>query len=142
MALNLLFLILDDGLFIGVDKDLSCVSVNDKQGTVLYLRGYGFQAEEEAIFISGSKKSGGFGLTNRELLAGSSIPTVENRILGYGRFTINREVRIPENIPVNPGDRLLTVFGSGLALGFISKGPIYAEAIKHPELIEFKKERK
>jgi hypothetical protein len=103
---------------------------------------YGFQAEQEAIFIAGSRKSGGFGLTSRELLAGSSLPTLANRILGYGMFNIDREIRIPEDIPFNPGDRLLTVFGSGLALGFISKGPIYAEAIKHPELIEFKKERK
>ncbi|MBU1661481.1 MAG: hypothetical protein KKD28_08405, partial [Chloroflexi bacterium] len=95
-----------------------------------------------AIFIAGSGKSGGFGLTTRELLAGSSLPTVESRTLGYGRFSKDREIRIPENIPVDHGDRLLTVFGSGFALGFISKGPIYAEAIKHPELIEFKKERK
>ncbi|MBU1661091.1 MAG: hypothetical protein KKD28_06425 [Chloroflexi bacterium] len=98
---------------------------------------YRFQAEEQAIFIPGSRKSGGFGLTNHKLLKGFCFPVDENRIWGYGWFRQNRGVRIPEHIPVNPGDRLLTVFGSGLALGFIAHGPIYAEALKHPELEVF-----
>ncbi len=98
---------------------------------------YGFQAEEQAIFIPGSRKSGGFGLTNRKLSKGFSFPLDENRIWGYGWFGLNRGVRIPEYIPVNPGDRLLTVFGSGYALGFIARGPIYTEALKHPELEVF-----
>jgi hypothetical protein len=98
---------------------------------------YGFQPGEEAMFIPGSRKSGGFGLTNHQLLAGCSFPISENRILGSGRFTPDSKIRIPENVPVNPGDRLLTVFGSRFALGFISQGPIFDEASTHPELDVF-----
>jgi hypothetical protein len=101
---------------------------------------YGFQVEEEAIFIPGSKKSGGFGLTTRKLQTGLSFSINENRILGYSYFTSEAEVRIPENIPINPGERLLTVFGSGYALGFISQGPIYEEAKQHPDIDEAAKE--
>ena len=35
---------------------------------------------------------------------------------------------------MQPGDRLLAVRGSGRALGFVAQGPIYDEALKHPEL--------
>jgi hypothetical protein len=101
---------------------------------------YGFYAEEEAVFIAGSRKSGGFSLTNHKLLEGFSFPLGDNRILGYGWFNIDCEVRIPDNIPVKPGDQLLTAFGSGLALGFISRGPIFEEAVQHPELEIYAKE--
>ena len=101
---------------------------------------YGFQVGEEAIFIPGSRKSGGFVITTQKLLEGSELSIGKDRIWGYGRFTGNLEVRIPEEFPVHPGDRLLTVFGSGFALGFISRGPIYKEAITHPELDVFEKE--
>ncbi|MBN1146014.1 MAG: hypothetical protein JXA78_02065 [Anaerolineales bacterium] len=102
---------------------------------------YGFQAGDEAIFTPGSRKSGGFGLTNRRLLERSALPLGESRSLGYGRFDADRQVRLPQSIPIDPGDRLLTVFGSGYALGFISRGPIFEEACRHPELDEFKQER-
>jgi hypothetical protein len=98
---------------------------------------YDFKPGEEVIFIPGSRKSGGFGLTNHQLLAACSFPISENRILGSGRFTSDNRIRIPENIPVVPGDRLLTVFGSRFALGFISQGPIFDEATTHPELDVF-----
>ena len=98
---------------------------------------YGFQAGDQAIFLRGSRKSGGFGLTNLKLLTGCALPRVEQRFLGFGWFNLRREVHIPEKISIQPGDRLLTVFGSGLALGFITQGPIYAEALLHPELEEF-----
>ena len=95
---------------------------------------YGFELGEEAIFTRSSKKSGGFGLTNHQLLEQTSLSGGENLILGKGKFAKNREVIIPETIPVNPKDKLLTVFGSGFALGFITKGAIFDEACKHPEL--------
>jgi hypothetical protein len=98
-------------------------------------------AGEEAIFLPASRKSGGFGLSTRKLLRNSPLSMDESRILGYGRFSPDGEIRIPESLPIDPGQRLLTVFGSGYALGFISLGPIYAEASKHPELDEFKKEQ-
>jgi hypothetical protein len=34
-------------------------------------------------------------------------------------------------------EKLLVVRGSGLALVFISKGPIYEEALRHPELTTY-----
>jgi hypothetical protein len=101
---------------------------------------YGFQAGEEGIFIPGSRKSGGFVITTQKLLDGSVLSIGEDRIWGYGQFTRNHEIRIPQDIPVNPGDRLLTAFGSGFALGFISRGPIYEEAVNHLELTVFEKE--
>jgi hypothetical protein len=125
----------------GAKETFGWVSVRSGREIVIPLQAwerYGFQVGEKAFFLRGSRKSGGFGLTNHKLLAGCSLPRVEERILGVGWFTLEREVCIPENIPVNPGDRLLTVFGSGLALGFVSQGPIYAEALQHPELDELK----
>ncbi len=97
---------------------------------------YGFQVGEEAIITPGSRKSGGFGVTNKNLLAHISIPGFEDKILGRGWFTQQRGFHLPYNIPFNPGDRLLTVFGSGFVLGFISKGPIYDFANQHPEIDE------
>jgi hypothetical protein len=101
-------------------------------------RRYGFQAGEKGFFLPGSRKSGGFSITTHRLLIGSSIH-VEDRFWGFGYLTSNRDVCIPENIPLNPGDRLLTVFGSGYGLGFISQGPIYEEATKHPGLETYQK---
>jgi hypothetical protein len=43
---------------------------------------------------------------------------------------------LPE-VGVKPGDKLLTVRGSRYGLGFIAKGPIYEEALEHPELEYF-----
>jgi hypothetical protein len=41
---------------------------------------------------------------------------------------------IPLKVGVSPGQRLLVVRGSGHALGFVARGPIYEEALAHPEL--------
>ena len=37
---------------------------------------------------------------------------------------------------MQPGDRLLAVLGSGHAVGFLARGPIYQAALEHNE-IEF-----
>ncbi len=99
---------------------------------------YGFKVGDQAIFVSGSKKSGGFGLTNLDLQEGLSFRFKQDRILGYDKFTKERMVFIPQTIHVKAGDRLLTVFGSRFALGFISRGPIYQEAIQFTGLDQFK----
>jgi hypothetical protein len=39
--------------------------------------------------------------------------------------------------PALAGDRLLVVRGSGLALGFLERGPIYEEARRHPDIETF-----
>jgi hypothetical protein len=95
---------------------------------------YGFRAGEQALFLRGSRTSGGFGISTRRLLAGAVIADTEQRILGYGVFSPERKIYVPEGLHLEPGSRLLTAFGSGLALGLISKGPIYKEALRHPEL--------
>jgi hypothetical protein len=38
---------------------------------------------------------------------------------------------------IEPGDDLLVIRGSGLALGFAVRGPIVEEARNHPELERF-----
>ena len=101
-------------------------------------REYGFRAGDEAIFTPGSGKSGGFGIGTPALMAEASAKTggVGLRELGRGRFGEGR-VGVPPQVGVEPGDRLLTVRGSRYGLGFVARGPIYAEALKHPELEEF-----
>ena len=44
---------------------------------------YGFQAGEEAVFIPGSRKSGGFAITTQKLLDGFVLSMGEDRIWGY-----------------------------------------------------------
>lgn len=38
---------------------------------------------------------------------------------------------LPTALGVRPGDRLLVVRGSGRALGFVARGPIFGEALLH-----------
>lgn len=94
---------------------------------------YGFQAGEEAVFLPGSRSSGGFGLSTPRLLA----PTAgrpQPRILARGQIDENDLIVIPPVVGIQPGSRLLAVRGSGRALGFVAQGPIYDEALNHPEL--------
>ena len=44
---------------------------------------------------------------------------------------------MPPEVGVKPGDRLLAVRGSRYGLSFVARGPIYEEALKHPELEVF-----
>jgi hypothetical protein len=97
---------------------------------------YGFQVGDEVTFIAGSRRSGGFGLSHARLLAGASAP-LQVRALAQGRVGESGRVRVPATVGVQPGDRLLAVRGSGRALGFVAQGPIYEEALQHPELACF-----
>lgn len=65
-----------------------------------------------------------------------TIPLVE-RALGRGRIGEGGQVVLRPEANVRPGDRLLAVRGSRYALGFVAQGPIYEEALKHPELEVF-----
>jgi hypothetical protein len=92
---------------------------------------YGFQTRDDILLTSGSRRSGGFGIGRRDVLAGSPILSrtwAEGTIAGQGM------VSLPQSVDVQTGERLLAVRGSGLALGFLTRGPIYEEALKHPEL--------
>jgi hypothetical protein len=95
---------------------------------------YGFQMQDDILFTRGSRRSGGFGAGRREVLAGSPIRT---RALAEGTITKQGRVSLPQTLDVQPGERLLAARGSGLALGFLQRGPIYEEALKHPELEVF-----
>ena len=100
-------------------------------------REFGFQTGDEAIFIPGSHRSGGFGISTpglmskvSERLAGGTI-----RVLARGWFE-DGQVTVPSEVGVGPGDRLLAVRGSRYGLGFVARGPIYEEALKHPGELE------
>lgn len=102
---------------------------------------YDLQADDEAIFTPGSRKSGGFGISTSALMAEASgkMGGADLRELGRSRFGDGRVV-VPPQVDVKPGDRLLTVRGSCYGLGFVARGPIYEEALKHAELEVFEKE--
>jgi hypothetical protein len=97
---------------------------------------YRFQVGDEVIFLPGSRRSGGFGLSHPRLMADRPAP-LEARALARGRIEDRGWVVMPAAVGVQPGDRLLAVRGSGRALGFVARGPIYEEALRHPELACF-----
>jgi len=99
---------------------------------------YGFRSGDEAIFTPGSRKSGGFGIGTSALVAEASerMGGAGLRKVGQSHFG-NGQVAVPPEVDVKPGDQLLTVRGSCYGLGFIARGPIYEEALKHPELEVF-----
>jgi hypothetical protein len=94
---------------------------------------YGFQAGEEILFLPGSRTSGGFGLSTPRLLA-QMAAQVQMRVLARGHFGMDGQAMVPKEVGMGSGKRLLVVRGSGRALGFLARGPIYHEALKHPEL--------
>jgi hypothetical protein len=97
---------------------------------------YGFQAGDEVIFLPGSRTSGGFGLSTPRLLAQMAAP-LQTHALCRGQIGENGHLLVPSAVGLQPGTRLLAVRGSGRALGFLVRGPIYDEALKHPELEVF-----
>jgi hypothetical protein len=99
---------------------------------------YGFRRGGAAIFTPGSRKSGGFGIIGSASMAeaGQEPNRAYLRALGRSRFG-DRRVIVPTDVGVAPGDQLLTVRGSRHALGFVARGPIYDEALKHTELESF-----
>jgi len=102
-------------------------------------REFGFQAGDEAIFTPGSRRSGGFAISTLELMEKVSerLEGATMRVLARGQFAEGRRVTVPPEVGVKPGDRLLSVRGSRYGLGFVAQGPIYEEALKHPELEVF-----
>jgi hypothetical protein len=100
---------------------------------------YGFQMGDEVTFIAGSRRSGGFGLSHPRLLVDAAA-RLQVRALARARVDEAGRVVLPAAVGVRPGDRLLAVRGSGRALGFVAHGPIYEEALKHPELVCFGQE--
>lgn len=118
---------------------------------------YRLTSGENAFLISGSRTSGGFGLIRRESLKMSRLGVLLEKHPELAEFRIPEGravesdgkascwVRIQKQritVPVvtlalfgiKPGARVLSVRGSGWALGFIVRGPIIEEAGRHPEL--------
>lgn len=122
---------------------------------------YRFSNDHKGILISGSKTSGGFGLSsirilknsriwedlkifpeliNFELLEGETI-NIKNRKLCWIKINENGSIKPPntllKNYALEKNTNFLVVRGSGIALGFITQGLIYDEAKKHSTLISF-----
>ena len=104
-------------------------------------REYGFETGGTAIFVRGSRRSGGFGVS-RPALWDTSLGRfgADTRGLGRGQFGEDERLALPPQVGVQPGQRLLVVRGSGYALGFVTRGPIYEEALRHPEIEVFEQE--
>lgn len=102
-------------------------------------REFGFQPGEEAVFTLGSRRSGGFGLSSPSLMGKVSerLGGATLRVLARGWFSEGGRVVVPSEVGVKPGDRLLTVRGTRYGLGFVARGPIYEEALKHSALEVF-----
>ena len=96
---------------------------------------YGFTPGMALAFTRGSRTSGGFGLGKQELLA--SHPYLSGRLLCQGIFLPGGTISLPAELGGKAGDRLLVVRGSGLALGFSQRGPIYELAKQHTEVEVF-----
>jgi hypothetical protein len=96
---------------------------------------YGFQAGMEAVFLRGSRTSGGFAIGTPDSIGavGGKTSRIGESELCRSRFG-NGQVIAPRETGVTRGDRLLTVRGSRCGLGFVARGPIYMEALGHPEL--------
>lgn len=121
------------------------------------LEEYNFKEVKKLIVIPGSQTSGGFGLVSPESLSSSRIgkavmdspalseylapegETIDVRGKPYCWLELrNSSIEIPKGslsrYGIKPGDHLLVIRGSGLAVGFAVRGPIVEEARKHPEL--------
>ncbi len=65
------------------------------------------------------------------------MPQLHLRTFGQGKIGSGDQIGILPEADVQPGDRLLAVRGSGMALSLITRGPIYELALKHPEVETF-----
>ena len=118
---------------------------------------YKFKHEQKVILISGSKKSGGFGLTYKEKLEGTALfkalknnpqlinstmesetpVKIQSKTYAWTVITdqhFNPGLEVLSCYGVKLGDQLLVVRGSGLALGFLVRGPIVEFARDYPGL--------
>jgi hypothetical protein len=121
------------------------------------LREYELEGTREVILLPGSRTSGGFGIATAESLQGSPLAAtlrgdaahevpkggaVEERGRPYHRATMHEgrltiPLKVLSSYGVQPGGRILSIRGSGVAIGFAVRGPIVEEAQGHPELDTF-----
>lgn len=119
---------------------------------------YGFSAGDKVIIMNGSRRSGGFGLTQKRILEKSELnvlveqlpglvdykvpeaETIEHRSRRFCWTTIKSggHIDVPlktlSDYDLEPGDILAAGKGSYLSIAFIARGPIHDEAMNHPEL--------
>ncbi|MFX1302406.1 MAG: hypothetical protein ACFFBV_11135 [Promethearchaeota archaeon] len=119
---------------------------------------YNLKLDKYAIIFSGSKTSGGFGLSSVRILKKSILKEliekntslanykihegeiIEFKNRKYSWLTIQEDKSIIllestlKAFGINKNDNLLAGRGSQFAIGFIAKGPIFKEAKKHPEI--------
>ncbi|MFX1409119.1 MAG: hypothetical protein ACFFA6_02110 [Promethearchaeota archaeon] len=119
---------------------------------------YNFERDKECIVFSGSKTSGGFGLSSVRLLKRSIMKVVLEKHPSLATYKINEgelinyrdkkycwvklhddeSIYLPKvtlkAFGIDYNDLLLSGRGSHLAIGFIAKGPIFNEAKNHPEI--------
>jgi len=121
------------------------------------LEEYNLTGSKSVYLVSGSKRSGGFGVTTMELLEDSPLAVMVNKNPPLAEFQVPEGEVVdisgrpwcwvqsqkgsitipPETLAlygVSPGDLLLSVRGSRVALGFLIKGPIIEEAKTHSEI--------
>jgi hypothetical protein len=125
------------------------------------LNEYEILDNNEMVLMSGSKTSGGFIAVKLSRLENSNLAVLldklpelrksgfpgdgvlheGNRVFHRTNIETGGSITLAETIlaeyGVKTGDRLLVVRGSGLGPGFIVRGPIVEEALKHPELEVF-----
>jgi len=119
---------------------------------------YGCREGDRVIGISGSRKSGGLGLTKKSLLEKSALNVFIRELPGLLNFTIPEGEIIASKgrlfcwtlvrsggcvcIPLpalsgyglEAGNLLVVARGSYLSIAFVARGPIFQEALRHPEL--------
>ncbi|MFX1571838.1 MAG: hypothetical protein ACFFB0_03740 [Promethearchaeota archaeon] len=119
---------------------------------------YNLKQDKCAILFSGSKTSGGFGLSSVRILKNSIMKELIDKNTSLAKYKIpegeiiesnnkkycwvtilkDKSIFLPERtlkaFEINKNDTLLSGRGSHLAIGFIAKGPIFEEAKKHPEI--------
>ena len=119
---------------------------------------YNLKLDTNAVLFSGSKTSGGFGLSSVRILKESIMKELLDENSSLANYTIpegeiisfknkkccwlkiheDKSVILPEKtlkaFRINRNDILLSGRGSHLAIAFIAKGPIFFEAKNHPEI--------
>lgn len=119
---------------------------------------YRFRDDDRVIIMSGSRQSGGFGITRSDILQKTNLAGIIQDIPGLASYQIPENEAIKNKgrwlcwsiirtggyiqLPVEtllrygakPGNLLAVGRGSNLALAFIARGVILEEALRHTEL--------
>jgi hypothetical protein len=97
---------------------------------------YDFQPGEKVFIIRGSQRSGGVSIGRPEKIENSPVKLC---FIGEATIDVLGRITLPTEANIQPGERLLAVRGSSLALGFLQRGSIFEEALKHQGIEIFHK---